>query len=182
MTNTLFNKDQFLSVLKGLYPDKKVVQALQQRIAVAYQNQNMSLVKQLQRELIENIHAQKMAVIQVANSNGSRTPGKDRFLMNNLQDIELMLDMLQKIANKPMRYSASPVRRVEIPKPGSDKKKNVLLVFPQLVIGACSNCSYTLYYLWQRFLLINIHMGFDLDEVQLMPSTRPEQQCIRITL
>jgi len=101
------------------------VKELQHKIAVAYQSKNMNLVKQLQQELINSESAIRQAVCRIVRSNGAYTPGIDKFIINSPAKFNEAVNYLRSVAIKPMTYKSQPVRRVEIPKPGTDKMRPI---------------------------------------------------------
>lgn len=98
---------------------------IQDQIAAAYRRGNMILVKELQRTVINDSAIQTLAVITVARSNGAFSPGIDGFVMKEREHIAEMLERIARVGLKPTGYKATPVRRIEIPKPGTNKMRPI---------------------------------------------------------
>ena len=94
------------------------VARLQERIYQAARRDDIERVRSLQKLLIRSYAAKLLAVRQVAQDNsGKRTPGVDG--VSSL-DPEERLKLAQSLN---LRYRASAVRRVWIPKPGKQEKR-----------------------------------------------------------
>lgn len=100
---------------------KKVVK-LQRKIAVAYKRGDMRRVRELQRILVNSIHARVLAVHRVLSRKGGNTPGVDNYVPETAEQVQDMVTKLGKIT--PNNYQPMPVLRVWIPKGyGSDEKR-----------------------------------------------------------
>lgn len=94
------------------------VARLQERIYQAARHDDIERVRKLQRLLIRSYSAKLLAVRQVTQDNsGKRTPGVDG--VASLAPEE----RLQLAETLKLRYRASAVRRVWIPKPGKQEKR-----------------------------------------------------------
>lgn len=96
------------------------VSRMQEKITTAKTD---SQVQQLQKELIQSFEARALAVRRVCNSTGRKTPGIDKICWDTPQSRVEAILKLGEIVKDPSRYKASPVRRVYIPKPGTDEKR-----------------------------------------------------------
>jgi RNA-directed DNA polymerase len=94
----------------------KTVNRLQSRIVKALQEGNPRKVRALQNLLTQSLSAAALAVRQVTENTGKRTPGVDQEVWNT---------PVQKAAGiqriRQRRYRAKPLRRIHIPKPGKDE-------------------------------------------------------------
>jgi RNA-directed DNA polymerase len=94
------------------------VNRLQTRIAKATYEGKWNLVKRLQY-LLTNSHSAKLLAVRIVTQNrGSRTPGIDG--VRWLRPHEKMWAALSITHRK---YSAQPLKRIYIPKPGKDTKR-----------------------------------------------------------
>ena len=94
----------------------KTVNRLQSRIVKALQEGNPRKVRALQNLLTQSLSAAALAVRQVTENTGKRTPGVDQEVWNtNLQKAE----GIQRIRSH--QYRSKPLRRIHIPKPGKDE-------------------------------------------------------------
>lgn len=94
---------------------------LQKRIYQASRHGDVQAVHKLQRLLIKSKGAALLAVRRVAQVNrGKGTAGVDGLSSLNKKQ---MLDLARILMDHPLRPEAQPVRRVWIPKPGSDEKR-----------------------------------------------------------
>jgi RNA-directed DNA polymerase len=94
------------------------VARLQARIVKAFQNGQSNKVKVLQRLLVRSLGARTLAVDRVTSSKGARTPGVDGQIWNmSSSKMAGALSLWEK------GYKASPLRRVNIAKPGLKKKR-----------------------------------------------------------
>jgi len=94
------------------------VNRLQTRIAKATHEGKISLVKRLQYLLTNSYSAKILAVRIVTQNRGSRTPGIDgvRWLRPH-QKMQTVLSITHK------KYTAQPLKRIYIPKPGKKTKR-----------------------------------------------------------
>ncbi len=96
----------------------KTVNRLQSRIVSALQEGNHRKVRALQILLTKSLSAAAMAVRQVTENTGKRTPGIDQEVWKtNNQKAEAISRI------RASRYRAKPLRRIYIPKPGKDEKR-----------------------------------------------------------
>lgn len=94
----------------------KTVKRLQSRIVKALQEGNPRKVRALQNLLTQSLSAAALAVRQVTENTGKRTPGVDQEVWDTpLQKAK----GVQRIRHS--RYRAKPLRRIHIPKPGKDE-------------------------------------------------------------
>jgi RNA-directed DNA polymerase len=100
---------------------EKVVFRLQQRIYKASREGNVKKVKKLQRLLLKSRSAKFLAVRQVTQLNtGKKTPGIDgKASLNDAERIQLV----GELQGKSQSWSHSEVRRIFIPKKGSEEKR-----------------------------------------------------------
>lgn len=97
---------------------KKVTESvnrLQTRIAKAVLEKKWNLVKRLQYLLTHSYNAKLLAVRIVTQNRGRRTPGIDREIWSSASNkMRSALELTDK------QYQAKPLRRISIPKQGSD--------------------------------------------------------------
>ena len=105
------------------------VRGLQTRIAKATREQDWRRVKALQRFLVNSFSAKALAVKRVSENNGKRTPGVDGEIWSTP---EAKWQALQRLGSRGLR--PQPLRRVYIPKRGSDKMRP--LGIPAMIIRA----------------------------------------------
>jgi RNA-directed DNA polymerase len=97
---------------------KKAVAQLQARIVKAQKQGRYGKVKSLTRILTRSFYAKALAVKRVTSNTGKRTPGVDKVRWTtDKQKAQAILELQQEA------YRAKPLRRILIPKPGSDKKR-----------------------------------------------------------
>jgi len=94
------------------------VNRLQTRIAKAVKQGKWYLVKGLRYLLTNSHYAKLLAVKRVTQNRGKRTAGIDGAKWKTLNS---KMNAALKLSNK--KYKAKPLRRVYIPKPGTDKKR-----------------------------------------------------------
>jgi len=95
------------------------VSRLQTRIAKATQKGKWNLVKQLSY-LLTHSHSAKMLSVRIVTQNkGKRTPGVDGELWKKASEkMQAVLSLTDR------QYSAQPLRRIYIPKPGKNTKRH----------------------------------------------------------
>jgi RNA-directed DNA polymerase len=91
---------------------------LQTRIAKAVVEKKWHLVKRLQYLLTHAYSAKQLAVRIVTQKRGKRTPGVDGELWTTASD---KMQAVSRLTDK--QYSAQPLKRIFIPKPGTDTKR-----------------------------------------------------------
>ena len=91
---------------------------LQTRIAKAVVEKKWHLVKRLQYLLTHSYQAKQLAVRVVTQNRGKRTPGVDGELWTTASD---KMQAVSRLTDK--QYSAHPLKRIFIPKPGTDTKR-----------------------------------------------------------
>jgi len=96
---------------------REKVLKFQMRIAVATKTGNYKLVRTLQKTLISTFEARAWAVRQVVTNKGGKTPGVDKVVWTSAESKMKAIENLKIKA----KYKASPVRRILIPKEGTDK-------------------------------------------------------------
>jgi RNA-directed DNA polymerase len=97
---------------------KKAVAQLQARIVKAQKQGRYGKVKSLTRILTRSFYAKALAVKRVTSNTGKRTTGVDGVRWNtDKRKARAILELQQEA------YRAKPLRRILIPKPGSDKKR-----------------------------------------------------------
>ena len=89
----------------------RVVRRLQARIVKATQNRKWGKVKTLQHLLTHSLSGKLLAVKQVTENSGKRTPGVDRILWNTPAKKEAAVQALRQRG-----YQPRPLRRLYIPK------------------------------------------------------------------
>ena len=104
---------------------KKEVESKQEKIVIATLRKDMREVYKLQRELVMSFAARALAVRKVISNKGGKTAGVDRVIWKGSEQYLHAVKELLKIVQKPKEYKAQPLRRVEIPKPGSDEKRKL---------------------------------------------------------
>ena len=97
------------------------VRRLQTRIAKATRDQNWRRVKALQRFLVNSFSAKALAAKRVSENDGKRTPGVDGEIWSTP---EAKWQAIQRLGSRGLR--PQPLRRVYIPKRGSDTKMRPL--------------------------------------------------------
>jgi len=97
---------------------KEQVNRLQTRIAKAVKERKWHLVKRLQYLLTHSYYAKQLAVLVVTQKRGKRTPGLDGELWTTASD---KMRAVYRLTDK--KYSAYPLKRIFIPKPGTDTKR-----------------------------------------------------------
>ena len=105
------------------------VRRLQTRIAKATREQDWRRVKALQRFLVNSFSAKVLAVKRVSENDGKRTPGVDGEIWSTP---EAKWQAIQRLGSRGLR--PQPLRRVYIPKRGSDKMRP--LGIPAMIIRA----------------------------------------------
>ena len=105
------------------------VRGLQTRIAKATREQDWRRVKALQRFLVNSFSAKVLAVKRVSENDGKRTPGVDGEIWSTP---EAKWQAIQRLGSRGLR--PQPLRRVYIPKRGSDKMRP--LGIPAMIIRA----------------------------------------------
>lgn len=94
------------------------VASLEHNILIAHKKGNEDEVKRLTKQLISSTQAKVLAVWKVTNSNGSETPGTDgETWVTSSAKWEGVLALSEQ------GYQAKPLRRIEVPKPDSNKKR-----------------------------------------------------------
>jgi RNA-directed DNA polymerase len=106
------------------------VRRLQTRIAKATREQDWRRVKALQRFLVNSFSAKVLAVKRVSENDGKRTPGVDGEIWSTP---EAKWQAIQRLGGRGLR--PQPLRRVYIPKRGSDTKMRPLGI-PAMIIRA----------------------------------------------
>src|SRR5271165_3190724 len=95
-----------------------IVHALQRRIYRAEQQGNRRTVRSLQRLLLRSTSAKLLAVRRITQDNqGKKTPGVDGIASLDPEE------RCWLVANLNLEQQAKPVRRVWIPKPGTEEKR-----------------------------------------------------------
>ncbi|MGH9625171.1 MAG: group II intron reverse transcriptase/maturase, partial [Bryobacteraceae bacterium] len=97
------------------------VRGLQTRIAKATRDRDWRRVKALQRFLVNSFSAKVLAVKRVTENDGKRTPGVDGEIWSTS---EAKWQAIQRLSSRGLR--PQPLRRVYIPKRGSDTKMRPL--------------------------------------------------------
>ena len=105
------------------------VRRLQTRIAKATREQDWRRVRALQRFLVNSFSAKVLAVKRVSENDGKRTPGVDGEIWSTP---EAKWQAIQRLDSRGLR--PQPLRRVYIPKRGSDKMRP--LGIPAMIIRA----------------------------------------------
>ena len=97
---------------------KRAVRKIQAKIIRSYRKGKLKQVKELQEALVLSIVTHCLAVDQVTSSKGSDTPGVDGVTWKEpASKWEAVLALSKQV------YKAQPLRRIELPKPGSTKKR-----------------------------------------------------------
>src|SRR6516162_9546861 len=101
------------------WPEVEVqVHALQRRIYRAEKEGQRRKVRGLQRLLLKSTSAKLLAVRRVTQDNqGKKTPGVDGIVMLEPQERQAM------VADLHLDRDPQPVRRIRIPKPGTEEKR-----------------------------------------------------------
>jgi RNA-directed DNA polymerase len=96
----------------------KTVNRLQSRIVKTLREGNHRKVRALQNLLTQSLSAAAMAVKQVTENAGKRTPGIDRELWRTSRQKAAAMHAIRQ-----RHYRAKPLRRIYIPKPGKAEKR-----------------------------------------------------------
>lgn len=99
------------------------VKVLQEKITIATKINDMKEVYKLQWILLQTFEAKAVAIRRVVTNKGGKTSGLDRKIWNGPQEYWLAIKELAAILENPKKYKASPVKRVWIPKAGSNEKR-----------------------------------------------------------
>lgn len=94
-----------------------IVRKLQLRIAKATDGKKFNKVKRLQWILTHSLSAKLLAVRDVLQNSGSKTPGVDGITINSSKEKLALAKSLRRRGYKPL-----PLRRIYIPKAGTKKK------------------------------------------------------------
>jgi len=105
---------------KEVYKD---VKDTQHQLTEATISKDFKRVYRLQRKLITKWNSSCLAVRRVLTSSGKNTPGLDNELWNSSKEKMKAVINIHNLALKPSEYKCKPVKRVYIPKPGSNEKR-----------------------------------------------------------
>jgi len=95
----------------------------QKLIGVAKREGNLATMKELQKELVRSFEARALGVRRVSSNRGSKTAGVDKKLMKSPAAKWEMIGKLGESVRNIPAYTAQPVKRVWIPKPGKTEKR-----------------------------------------------------------
>ena len=116
---------------------RRIVKKLQLRIAKATQLRKFRKVKTLQWLLTHSFSAKLLAVRNVMQNKGSKTPGVDGIIIKTPeQKLALVKNM------KRRGYQSSPLRRIYIPKAGNNKKLSPISI--PTIADKCHQALHTL--------------------------------------
>eukprot|EP00243_Klebsormidium_subtile_P002435 TRINITY_DN14841_c0_g5_i1.p1 TRINITY_DN14841_c0_g5~~TRINITY_DN14841_c0_g5_i1.p1 ORF type:complete len:427 (+),score=-90.84 TRINITY_DN14841_c0_g5_i1:14-1294(+) len=101
----------------------KKASSIQEGIVMAYKNNNLSQVYQLQRKLVTSLSGRAIAVRRVVTNSGSSTPGVDKQTWDSPLKRMIAVLELKEITHRPKTYRASPLKRVWIPKENSNEMR-----------------------------------------------------------
>ena len=101
----------------------KEVSSIQEGIVMAYKNNNLSRVYQLQRKLVTSLSGRAIAVRRVVTNSDSSTPGVDKQTWDSPLKRMIAVLELKEITHRPKTYRASPLKRVWIPKENSNEMR-----------------------------------------------------------
>jgi len=101
----------------------KIVREQQQEIVRATELNDRKMIYKLQRKLVMGWASCALAIRRVTTSPGSKTPGIDKELWNTPKKKYEAIQKIRKIAMNPNGYKASSVKKVYIPKPGSEERR-----------------------------------------------------------
>lgn len=109
---------------KKVYNKVKTLQAnlVEEYKKVENKKSRMKKVFELQRKLITSFEARALAIRKVYTNSGGKTPGIDGRIWRNPEGRFKAIQELLVIVRNPKAYKASPLKRVQIPKPGGDKR------------------------------------------------------------
>lgn len=112
------------------------VQRLQIKISEAATNNNKDLITSLQRNLVHSFSGRALAVKNVAQNQGSKTPGIDNIRMGDDKEKYHLILELKNLKD----YEAKPVKRIGIPK----AKGKVRYLGIPTIKDRCVQAMYTL--------------------------------------
>jgi RNA-directed DNA polymerase len=98
---------------------------LQEEIITEYRKGEIKKVYELQRKLIRSFDARALAVRKVITNKGKRTAGVDNQKWTNPTQYFEAIQKLKDVVTTPSTYKAKPLKRVEIPKPGTNEKRKL---------------------------------------------------------
>ena len=100
----------------------RYVKKIQKELVVAYQNNDQKLLFSLQEKLMMSFEGRALAVRQIVNNDGKKTPGLDKIIWNNPSaKYQAILQLREILIQKSGKYQAGPVRRTWVSKNQSDE-------------------------------------------------------------
>lgn len=96
------------------------VEEKQNNISIAMMENNLKLMYQLQRSLIDSFEARAMAIRKVVTNSGGKTPGIDNVTLDSPEQYYDMIAEIWLVVKNPRTYKAEPLKRVLIPKANGD--------------------------------------------------------------
>ena len=78
-----------------------------------------------QRQIIRSFAGRAIAVRRVVTNNGGKTAGIDKKILKDPKEYYEAIEELGKTIKSIKTYKSSPLRRVEIPKPGKKEKRKL---------------------------------------------------------
>lgn len=99
------------------------VKDLQEKIVIATLENDFKKVYRLQWMIISCFEAQAIAIRRVITNQGGNTAGIDKIRWKSPKDYWQAIEKLSETVRNPGKYEATPLRRVWIPKPGSNEKR-----------------------------------------------------------
>lgn len=96
---------------------------LQEEIIKKYLEGEINEVYKLQRKLVRSFAARALAVRKTITNKGKKTAGVDGIRWTCPTQYFEAIENLKEYVTKPNTYRAKPLKRVEIPKPGTTEKR-----------------------------------------------------------
>jgi RNA-directed DNA polymerase len=99
------------------------VERIQEEIVKAVRFGKRKQVLELQRQLVVMFETRALAIRHIVSNQGSKTAGIDNIHWKNPKDYFNAIQELGNITKNPNQYKASSVKRIYIPKPGTNEQR-----------------------------------------------------------
>jgi len=80
-------------------------------------------IRILQKRIMTSFAARALAVRAVTSTSGGKTPGLDGMILDSPKKRWEAIQQLKHWVERPQEYKATPVKRIYIPKPGTDEQR-----------------------------------------------------------